>query len=84
VTAAAADSSALLQRGVKQALKYRGMTGTIATMCREEGPRSLYSGLAPGLHRQLVFASIRIGLYDDVKRIYAETLTGTLLFPVVM
>lgn len=68
--------SALLKRGVKQALKYRGMSGTIATMCREEGPRSLYRGLAPGLHRQLVFASIRIGLYDDVKRIYAEAFTG--------
>ncbi|KAI0240531.1 Mitochondrial uncoupling protein 2 [Lamellibrachia satsuma] len=63
--------TAQLRRGVN-AMKYRGLTGTIATMCREEGPRSLYNGLAPGLHRQLVFASIRIGLYDDVKRIYAD------------
>ena len=64
------------RRYAKQALKYRGLTGTIATICREEGPRAVYNGLAPGLHRQLVFASIRIGLYDDVKRIYSAAFKG--------
>ncbi|XP_036054819.1 mitochondrial uncoupling protein 3 isoform X3 [Onychomys torridus] len=39
-------------------------------MVRTEGPRSPYSGLVAGLHRQMSFASIRIGLYDSVKQFY--------------
>lgn len=39
-------------------------------MIRTEGPRSLYNGLVAGLQRQLCFASIRIGLYDNVKSFY--------------
>ncbi|CAF96190.1 unnamed protein product [Tetraodon nigroviridis] len=39
-------------------------------MIRTEGPRSLYNGLVAGLQRQLCFASIRIGLYDNVKNFY--------------
>ncbi|XP_061236797.1 putative mitochondrial transporter UCP3 isoform X1 [Bos javanicus] len=50
--------------------QYRGVLGTILTMVRTEGPRSLYSGLVAGLQRQMSFASIRIGLYDSVKQFY--------------
>ncbi|KAM6438271.1 putative mitochondrial transporter UCP3 isoform 2-T2 [Rhynochetos jubatus] len=50
--------------------EYRGVLGTLSTMVRTEGPRSLYSGLAAGLQRQMSFASIRIGLYDSVKQLY--------------
>lgn len=32
-----------------------------------EGGRSFFKGLAPGLQRQIVFASTRIGLYDPVR-----------------
>ena len=32
----------------------------------KEGIRSFFKGLTPGLHRQIVFASTRIGLYDPV------------------
>ncbi|MEQ2190416.1 hypothetical protein XENOCAPTIV_013587 [Xenoophorus captivus] len=39
-------------------------------MVRTEGPRSLYNGLVAGLQRQVCFASIRIGLYDNVKNFY--------------
>lgn len=46
------------------------MLGTILTMVRNEGPRSLYNGLVAGLQRQMSFASIRIGLYDSVKQLY--------------
>lgn len=53
-------------------LKYRGLTGTVATMAREEGFRSLYNGLIPGLQRQLCFASVRIGFYDTVKQMYID------------
>ncbi|XP_029949959.1 mitochondrial brown fat uncoupling protein 1 isoform X1 [Salarias fasciatus] len=51
-------------------IRYRGVFGTISTMVRTEGPRSLYNGLVAGLQRQLCFASIRIGLYDNVKNFY--------------
>ncbi|KAG7486500.1 mitochondrial uncoupling protein 2-like [Solea senegalensis] len=51
-------------------IRYRGVFGTITTMVRTEGPRSLYNGLVAGLQRQLCFASIRIGLYDNVKNVY--------------
>ncbi|XP_035292388.1 mitochondrial uncoupling protein 3 isoform X2 [Cricetulus griseus] len=53
-----------------QSVQYRGVLGTILTMVRTEGPRSPYSGLVAGLHRQMSFASIRIGLYDSVKQFY--------------
>ncbi|XP_062423463.1 uncharacterized protein LOC134135718 isoform X1 [Rhea pennata] len=52
--------------------RYRGVFGTIATMVRTEGARSLYSGLVAGLQRQVSFASVRIGLYDSVKQFYAK------------
>uniref|UniRef100_A0A2K6CXM6 Uncoupling protein 2 n=1 Tax=Macaca nemestrina TaxID=9545 RepID=A0A2K6CXM6_MACNE len=52
--------------------QYRGVLGTILTMVRTEGPRSLYSGLVAGLQRQMSFASVRIGLYDSVKQFYTK------------
>lgn len=55
-----------------QAMRYRGVFGTIATMVRTEGPRSLYNGLVAGLQRQMSFASVRIGLYDSVKQFYTK------------
>ncbi|KAJ8368382.1 hypothetical protein SKAU_G00084100 [Synaphobranchus kaupii] len=57
--------------GVK-GMKYRGVYGTITTMVRTEGPRSLYNGLVAGLHRQMSFASVRIGLYDSMKQFYTR------------
>ena len=52
--------------------KYRGVFGTISTMVKTEGPRSLYSGLVAGLQRQMSFASVRIGLYDSMKQFYTR------------
>uniref|UniRef100_A0A3B3UGH6 Dicarboxylate carrier UCP2 n=1 Tax=Poecilia latipinna TaxID=48699 RepID=A0A3B3UGH6_9TELE len=51
---------------------YRGVFGTIITIVRAEGPRNLYNGLLAGLHRQMCFASVRIGLYDTMKLLYAH------------
>uniref|UniRef100_A0A3P8VWZ5 Dicarboxylate carrier UCP2 n=1 Tax=Cynoglossus semilaevis TaxID=244447 RepID=A0A3P8VWZ5_CYNSE len=51
--------------------RYRGVFGTIFTMVKTEGPRSLYSGLVAGLQRQMCFASVRIGLYDTIKELYS-------------
>ncbi|XP_029372812.1 mitochondrial uncoupling protein 2-like [Echeneis naucrates] len=55
-----------------QKAKYRGVFGTIFTMVKTEGPRSLYSGLVAGLQRQMSFASVRIGLYDTIKQVYSR------------
>lgn len=52
-----------------QAPKYSGLFGTMKLMAAEEGPRSLYSGLSPGLQRQFVFAGLRIGLYVPVRNV---------------
>lgn len=45
------------------------MLGTIKTITAEEGPRALFSGLAPGLQRQFVFAGLRIGLYVPIRNL---------------
>lgn len=58
--------------GGSSGTKYRGVFGTITTMVRTEGPRSLYSGLVAGLQRQMSFASVRIGLYDSMKQFYTR------------
>uniref|UniRef100_A0A3B5LGF3 Uncoupling protein 2 n=1 Tax=Xiphophorus couchianus TaxID=32473 RepID=A0A3B5LGF3_9TELE len=55
-----------------QKATYRGVFGTIITIVRTEGPRNLYNGLLAGLHRQMCFASVRIGLYDTMKQLYAH------------
>ncbi|KAG7253327.1 hypothetical protein CRUP_013163 [Coryphaenoides rupestris] len=58
--------------GSHGAVRYKGVFGTIGTMVRTEGPRSLYSGLVAGLQRQMSFASVRIGLYDSMKQVYTR------------
>lgn len=55
-----------------QHVQYRGLVGTITTITRQEGFRSLYSGLSAGLQRQMCFSSIRFGLYDTVKVFYSS------------
>ncbi|XP_072257309.1 dicarboxylate carrier SLC25A8 [Pyxicephalus adspersus] len=55
-----------------KAAQYKGVFGTISTMVKTEGPRSLYNGLVAGLQRQMSFASVRIGLYDSVKQFYTK------------
>lgn len=61
-----------IQGESKSQTRYRGVFGTIFTMVKMEGPRSLYSGLVAGLHRQMSFASVRIGLYDSMKQFYTR------------
>ena len=65
----------------KQVFKYRGLYGTMRVIIREEGVRGLYSGIVPGLQRQMCFASLRIGFYDDVKKMYLNVFQkGMLLY----
>ena len=51
-----------------------GLTATLSNILRLEGPTALYSGLVPGLQRQMAFSAIRIGLYDEVKTCYTARL----------
>ncbi|GBF87431.1 mitochondrial uncoupling 1-like protein [Raphidocelis subcapitata] len=50
--------------------KYKGLLGTCATIAREEGATALWKGLEPGLHRQVVYGGLRIGLYEPVKNFF--------------
>ncbi|KAM9320522.1 dicarboxylate carrier UCP2-like [Gastrophryne carolinensis] len=61
----------LTEHGVR-VTHYKGVLGTLTTMVKMEGPASLYNGLVAGLQRQMSFASIRIGLYDSVKKFYCR------------
>lgn len=53
-----------------EAAKYRGLIHCVIKIAQEEGPSYLYKGLVAGLQRQMVFASLRIGLYDSVRDFY--------------
>ncbi|XP_013781405.2 mitochondrial uncoupling protein 3-like [Limulus polyphemus] len=57
--------------------RYNGMLGTLFTIGKQEGPKSLYNGLCAGLQRQMAFASVRIGLYDSVRSFYHQKLSGS-------
>lgn len=65
-------ASVLALQGLRP--EYNGLFGTLFGMIRNEGIKSLYGGIGPGLQRQCVFASIRIGLYDPVKDFYSNHL----------
>jgi len=51
-------------------LKYTGMLNCFSTVIKEEGPQGLWKGLAPGLLRQSIFATLRIGMYEHVRDFY--------------
>ncbi|KAF5284916.1 hypothetical protein FQA39_LY16871 [Lamprigera yunnana] len=49
-----------------------GLFSVITRMVRHEGWKSLYKGLSAGLQRQMCFASVRIGFYDNFKAYYLQ------------
>jgi solute carrier family 25 (mitochondrial uncoupling protein), member 8/9 len=53
-----------------QTKKYSGMLNCLTTVVAEEGPTALWKGLVPGLLRQSIFATLRIGLYEHVRNFY--------------
>ena len=63
-------------RGKSQRLYYRGMIRTVIQIAKDEGIRTLYSGITAGIHRQMCFCGIRIGLYDHVKSFYGDDSRG--------
>ena len=48
--------------------------GTAQKIAAEEGFFALYGGLSAGLQRQILFAGLRIGLYNPVR----DMITGPL------
>lgn len=55
-----------------QTPQFQGLTGTLIYLVRNEGFKSLYNGIVPGLQRQCLFASLRVGFYDNVKDFYSS------------
>lgn len=45
---------------------------TVRTIAMNDGAKGFFRGLVPGLHRQLGFCTIRLGLYDTTKAFYIE------------
>lgn len=54
--------------------QFKGLFGTMVYLARAEGAKSLYGGIGPGLQRQCIFASLRIGFYDSIKDMYSQIL----------
>jgi solute carrier family 25 uncoupling protein 8/9 len=48
-------------------MKYKGILGTCMTMAKEEGIGALWKGSVAGVQRQLIFAALRIGLYEKAR-----------------
>jgi solute carrier family 25 uncoupling protein 8/9 len=46
------------------------MISGLMTIAKEEGPLALWKGLVPGLQRQLINASLRVGLYEPIRNFY--------------
>ncbi|KAJ1525656.1 hypothetical protein ONE63_008874 [Megalurothrips usitatus] len=59
-----------------RAAQYEGLLGTMTTIVRQEGVRSLYNGLSAGLQRQCAFVSVRLGLYETTKDFYQGLIDG--------
>merc|ERR1719370_2491547 len=59
-------------KGGEAAVQPRGVLGTLVSIVRNEGASALYSGIVPGLQRQMAFSAIRIGAYEPVKRVYVD------------
>ena len=56
--------------------KYRGILSTLRLIVKEEGIRSVYNGISPGLQRQMCFSVVKLGLYDEVKMKYTNLFYG--------
>ena len=47
-------------------IQYNGLLDCGQKMIQQEGVKSLYKGLTPGIHRQLVFCSMRVALFEKL------------------
>ncbi|XP_061695696.1 kidney mitochondrial carrier protein 1-like isoform X3 [Syngnathoides biaculeatus] len=53
-------------------IRYRGTLHAIVRIAREEGVRALYSGIAPATLRQASYGTVKIGVYQSLKRLLVE------------
>ncbi|KAI1241856.1 hypothetical protein IHE44_0005358 [Lamprotornis superbus] len=53
-------------------IRYRGMLHALVRICREEGLKALYSGIAPAMLRQASYGTMKIGTYQSLKRMFVE------------
>ena len=53
-------------------IKYNGLLDCGKSMIRDEGVKSLYKGLTPGIQRQLAFCSLRVALFEN----FTEMISG--------
>lgn len=51
--------------------KYNGMFRGLITIFREEGIRGWCGGLAPSMLREASYSTLRMGLYDPIKGMFA-------------
>jgi solute carrier family 25 uncoupling protein 8/9 len=70
-----------LQLLKESATKPPSMLAVARGIVRDEGVRGLFKGLAPALQRQIVFASLRIGLYAEISDRLREPGAATLSLP---
>jgi len=50
--------------------RYTGLINCLSTIVKEEGFRAPWKGVIAGIQRQMMFAPIRIGLYQPVRDLY--------------
>ncbi|KAK3586644.1 hypothetical protein CHS0354_024250 [Potamilus streckersoni] len=52
--------------------RYRGMFHAMFRIFKEEGYLALYSGIAPAILRQATYGTIKIGVYQHLKRLFVS------------
>lgn len=55
---------------------YKNMADCLKRIASEEGVAALFKGIGPGVMRQLIFASLRLGMYEPVRDNYVRILEG--------
>ncbi|CAF0994578.1 unnamed protein product [Adineta ricciae] len=60
--------------------KYTNMFQAVFRISQEEGFRMLYSGVSAALLRQATYGTIKIGIYQKIKRIFAEDIQQEKLY----
>ncbi|XP_068604781.1 kidney mitochondrial carrier protein 1-like isoform X2 [Brachionichthys hirsutus] len=65
-------------------VRYRGMTHALRSIMREEGLRALYSGISPAVLRQVSYGTMKLGTYQNLKRLQADRLEDETLLANMM
>lgn len=52
---------------------YTGILSTIKSILSQEGPKALYKGIYAAWGRELIYSSLRLGLYEPFKKLYSSS-----------